>query len=184
MFEMTAVGLPIAAAGLLYMLLIGQRLIPDRGAQESPDAASDARPYLSEVTLQAGSALVGKTLREARLGHDMDLTVLRVVRNRNRYLTPQADLRIEIGDKLLIKGPRNPLLEFALSNAPASPQPQPIQRWWKHTTPRHRRARLWPARQDTPAPLTLFPDLDNIHTEDIQTVEAILLPVRPLSGAH
>ncbi len=183
MFEMTAVGLPIAAAGLLYMLLIGQRLIPDRGAQESPDAASDARPYLSEVTLQAGSALVGKTLREARLGHDMDLTVLRVVRNRNRYLTPQADLRIEIGDKLLIKGPRNPLLEFALSNAPASPQPQPMPEMVEtHNATPPEGETVAGAAEDA-RPIDAFPRLGtNIHTEDIQTVEAILLPRSPFIG--
>ncbi|HNT74179.1 MAG TPA: SLC13 family permease [Anaerolineae bacterium] len=180
MFEMTAVGLVIAVVGVLYMLSIGQQLIPDRGEQESVDGASDARPYLSEVVIQAESALVGKTLREARLGHDMDLTVLRVVRNRNRYLTPQADLRLEIGDKLLVKGPRNQLLQFALNNAPA-PLPSPA--------PDMAAAEAAPESDGDSRnanglrPIDTFPRLDaNIQTEDIQTVEAILLPRSPFIG--
>lgn len=181
MFEMTWVGLPIAVVGVIYMLVIGQRLIPDRGEQEGAEAISEARPYLSEVVIEEGSALAGKTLREARLGHDKDLTVLRVVRNRNRYLTPQADLRIERGDKLLVKGPRNQLLEFALNNTstPGQPAPQPLEPVAA--------AAGEDAAADAPAdaarPIDAFPKLGaDIQTEDIQTVEAILLPRSPFIG--
>lgn len=112
MFELTPVGLPLALMGLAYMVFIGQRLIPVRDGDTHDDAAFGIRPYLAEVVLLPESPLVGKTLAEAALGQDMDLAVLRVVRERNRYLAPQADLRLEAGDELLVEGPRDQLLKI------------------------------------------------------------------------
>lgn len=112
MFELTPVGLPLALMGLAYMVFIGQRLIPVRAGDVHDDETFGIRPYLAEVILLPESPLVGKTLAEAALGQDMDLTVLRVVRERNRYLAPQADLRLEAGDELLVEGPRDQLLKI------------------------------------------------------------------------
>ena len=110
MFELAPVGLPIAAVGLLYMVLLGQRLIPDRS--EPGESADDfvIRPYLAEMLILPGSPLVGKTLLQSGLGRDMDLTVLRVLRDVNHYLAPRAGLRLEEGDELLVKGQHGDIL--------------------------------------------------------------------------
>ncbi|HOT92347.1 MAG TPA: SLC13 family permease [Anaerolineae bacterium] len=113
LFEMTAVGLPIAVVGVVYMLTIGHRLIPNRGTDnEGSDTAWGLRPYLAEIIVQPGSPLIGKTLEESRLGRDLDLTVLRVMRGHNRYLVPQANLRLAEGDELLVKGQRDQILKI------------------------------------------------------------------------
>lgn len=111
LFELTAVGIPIAIMGILYMLTLGYRLIPDRGADEEFATPLGLRPYLTEVLILPGSPLIGKTLAESGLGRDMDLTVLRVVRDNNRYLVPQANLRLEEGDELLVEGQRVQILK-------------------------------------------------------------------------
>jgi di/tricarboxylate transporter len=110
MFELTLVGLPIAVVGVLYMLLLGHRLIPDRVQPEELTTAFGVRPYIAEIVVLPDSALVGKTLEESRLGHNMDLTVLRVVREGNRYLAPRARLQLEGNDELLVKGQRDDIL--------------------------------------------------------------------------
>lgn len=112
MFELTPVGLPLALLGVAYMLFIGQRLIPIRDGDTNDDIAFGIRPYLAEVVLLPESPLVGKTLAEAALGAELDLAVLRVIRERRRYLIPQADLRLEAGDGLLVEGPRDRLLKI------------------------------------------------------------------------
>ena len=78
MFEMAPVGIPIAIVGILYMLVIGRRLLPQRDRVE--DKTLGLRPYLTEVIIPEKSPLVGKTLAESGLGRDLDLTVLRLVR--------------------------------------------------------------------------------------------------------
>ncbi len=112
MFELTPVGLPLALMGIAYMLLIGQHLIPVRKGDSDDDDTFGIRPYLAEIMLLPESPLIGKTLTEAALGQDMDLAVLRVVRERNRYLAPQANLRLMAGDELLVEGPRDQLLKI------------------------------------------------------------------------
>lgn len=116
MFELTPVGVPIAVAGILYMLTIGRRLLPDR---TTPDDLSQLgnRLYLTELVVLPNSPLIGKTLTESSLGHEMDLTVVRVVRKENRALPtanrrlePRTGRRLRAGDILLVEGERTSLL--------------------------------------------------------------------------
>ncbi|MGC9358209.1 MAG: SLC13 family permease [Anaerolineae bacterium] len=111
MFELTLVGLPIAVIGVLYMLFVGRRLIPDRTSSDELEEAFGIRPYLAEVIVLPESPLVGKTLAESGLGRNLDLTVLRVVRDKKHYLTPRAQLRLEEKDELLVKGQRDQILK-------------------------------------------------------------------------
>jgi di/tricarboxylate transporter len=55
--------------------------------------------------------LADKTLAEAGLGRDLDLTVLRVVRDKNQYLIPTAELGLEEGDVLLVQGRSEDILK-------------------------------------------------------------------------
>ena len=82
MFELTPVGLPILAAGLLYMVLIGQRLIPERPAPQDFTETFELRPFLAELRILPGSTLAGKSLSESGLGRSYDLTVLAIIRDR------------------------------------------------------------------------------------------------------
>ncbi|MEY4941128.1 MAG: hypothetical protein RIQ93_2863, partial [Verrucomicrobiota bacterium] len=112
MFEMAPVGIPIAIAGLLYMFFIGRRLIPARAPAESLLENFGVRSYLTEVLVPAASPLVGKTLEEANLGRDLDLSVVRVLRDPNRYLWPRRELTLRAGDVLLVEGARENVLKI------------------------------------------------------------------------
>ena len=109
MFELAPVGLPIALVGLVYMLLLGRRLVPDRIPKEDIEGFS-ARIYLSELLVKADSPLAGQTLHEAGLGEKLDLKVLRVVRDGNRYIVPRSSTRLDAGDVLLVEGEREDIL--------------------------------------------------------------------------
>lgn len=110
MFELTAVGLPVLLVGLVYMLTIGVKLIPDRGGSGETTDEFELQPYLTEVEILPGSPLVGSTLGESGLGRDLDLTVIRVVHDGERVMAPTADLTLDVGDLLLVEGSRDVLL--------------------------------------------------------------------------
>lgn len=110
MFELTLVGVPIVLVGLLYMLLLGQHLIPDRTQAGNLQEQFGIRPYLSEILVLADSPLIDKSLADSGLGRDLDLTVLRVERGEEEMPAPQADLVLQEDDRLLVKGPRDELL--------------------------------------------------------------------------
>lgn len=112
MFELTPVGVPIAIAGLIYMYFIGRRLIPDRAPPEGLIEVFGLRSYVTEVLLLDDSPLVGKTIGEANLGRDMDLNIIRVLRNPNEYLWPRRDMKLRTGDVLLVEGKREDVLKI------------------------------------------------------------------------
>ena len=60
--------------------------------------------------MRPDSKLVGKSLAESGLGRDLDLTVLRVVRESGRTLPPRAQTRLEPGDVLMVEGRREEIL--------------------------------------------------------------------------
>lgn len=104
MFELTTVGVIIFAVGLLYMLLFGIRLLPNRGGEESLTEQYHIREYISEVLVLPESNLVGKTLGEANINLELDLTVLGIIRSSEQRIAPRSDARIESGDSLIVAG--------------------------------------------------------------------------------
>jgi di/tricarboxylate transporter len=112
LFELTPVGLPIAAAGLLYMFFIGRRLIPERAPAPGLLDQFELRSYITEVVILPKSRLVGKTVGEADFGRDMELAVVRVVRDETRYLLPRTAMELQAGDVLLVEGAREDVLKI------------------------------------------------------------------------
>lgn len=113
MFELAPVGIPIAIVGLIYMLTIGRRLIPVRDQPTDTDNGDfGMRQYLTEVVVLPESPLVGQTLAESALGKELDLTVVRVVRDKKRYLIPQANTTLQEGDVLMVEGQREEILRI------------------------------------------------------------------------
>jgi di/tricarboxylate transporter len=112
MFELTPVGLPIALAGIAYIYFFGRKLIPARVSTEDTSSEISSPIYLTEVILRQGSILAGRTLAETALGRDLDITVVRVIREDQRYLAPQSDLVLQVGDILLVEGKRNEILSI------------------------------------------------------------------------
>ena len=111
MFEMTPVGLCIAGAGLIYMVLVGKIWLKRSSNATAAEGQTQLRAYLSEVIILPESNLVGKTLGEAALGQDLDLTVVRLVRAKTQYLALRADMVLAAGDVLLVEGSPDDLLK-------------------------------------------------------------------------
>ncbi|HLF27658.1 MAG TPA: SLC13 family permease [Anaerolineae bacterium] len=112
MFELAPVGIPITIAGLIYLLTIGRRLLPDRSSANDAGDEFGSRVYLTEALILPESPLVGKTLAESNLSADFDLTLLRIIRNKRRYLAPRADTELHADDVLLVEGQREEILRI------------------------------------------------------------------------
>ncbi len=111
LFELTPVGLPIMLIGLIYMVAIGLKLIPQRAV---PDTLADEfglRPYISEIVLLPNCQLIGKTIFEADLSNKLDLTILALYRDENRQIIPSANTILREGDVLLVEGSRDQILK-------------------------------------------------------------------------
>lgn len=115
MFDFTPVGLSIAGLTIAF-LAIGWRLLPERRAASSMDAAFTIESYTAEAVLGAQSPAVGSTVAELEAMQEGDVSVAGIVRERFRRYAPTPESRLHAQDVLLLRGePEN--LEQLISQA-------------------------------------------------------------------
>lgn len=99
MFDFAPVGVAVALLGVVFVALLGWRLVPAR--KPSTDESFDTGNYLTEVRVPAGSKAVGLTLRAfEREIEDTGAQVVGLVRNEVRLTAPHGARRIR-GDDIL-----------------------------------------------------------------------------------
>jgi di/tricarboxylate transporter len=107
MFEFLPVGLAVCVAGVLYMVLVGHRLLPERTEASEPEYS--IREYLSEVVVTPGSPLAGQAIRDTHLAQ-MGLQV-RAIQRGERRLYPDPYVQLQEGDLLIVQAGREGLLQ-------------------------------------------------------------------------
>lgn len=110
MFEIAWVGIPVALAGMAYMLLIGGRLLPDRG--EDAGAFDDPREYTVEMHVLADGPLVGRTIIDAGLRNLGRLFLVGIVRRGQMVPAVTSEERLVAGDRLVFAGDVGAIIEL------------------------------------------------------------------------
>jgi di/tricarboxylate transporter len=111
MFELTAIGIPIAVVGILYMWMIGIRLIPERKNQKAEETIGE-RNYQADVVIVEDSPLIGKSLKQAKFTKDAGLSVAKLIRSSETLLSNLENIELQAGDELIIEGLRAELLKI------------------------------------------------------------------------
>ncbi len=110
MLDFLPVGGLIAVAGLIYMLLFGRRLLPDRPSlthsfhQVDLHDAYELAERMWLVRVMPGSRLARQTVQESDINAELGLTVAAVWRGRETIAIPKSTQVIYPADKLLIVG--------------------------------------------------------------------------------
>lgn len=103
MFEFAPLGLVMFGLGVLYMILLGVRLIPNRRRPEDLTQNYGMGHYLTEIVLRPEAQSVGKILGDSALIRDLDLDIIEVLRE-NRPLRPLTPWTIlSAGDVLRVR---------------------------------------------------------------------------------
>ena len=101
MFDLTWVGLPAAVCAIIYFVLVGHRLLPDRS---QPSALKDdLKNYFFEVRITADSPLIGRSIEAAELRALGDAYLVHI-RHEDAIIpaTPETVLRVD--DVLTFRG--------------------------------------------------------------------------------
>lgn len=106
MFDFAPVGLACAAAGLLFIAIIGWRLIPvDRDARGSGSSIPGLENYVAELVVTESSTIVGEFPEtfDAEL-EEADAAIIGLVKRGRRMPGLGRGLEIRVGDILVIEG--------------------------------------------------------------------------------
>jgi di/tricarboxylate transporter len=104
MFELTTVGVLVALGGIAYMLLLGRLMLPRHAAADSLTEQYHIREFITEVVILRGSPLAGRTLSEANINEELDLTVLSIIRNKRERIAPGPSVELKAEDLLIVQG--------------------------------------------------------------------------------
>lgn len=104
MFEFTPLGLIVLGVGMIYLLVVGPRLLPERiRPEEDLTAKFRMRVYLRRVRVREDSPLVGKTIQEGMQDVTFDMDILQIVRGTSTYIGPFSDQTIAAHDVLIVR---------------------------------------------------------------------------------
>jgi di/tricarboxylate transporter len=102
-FDFTPVGLICAVAGVLYIALIGWRLIPERSGTAGSEG--DSEHFVVEAKVPEASKAVGQTPRDLyELADKNDVTILGLVRRGKRLVGFAASETIRKNDLIVLEG--------------------------------------------------------------------------------
>lgn len=103
MFEFAPLGLVMFVVGSAYLLIVGIRLIPERRGKGDLIEDFSMSEYLTEIVVSDDSISAGKTIREAPIVHDLDLTILKIQSGEETIQLPGPNYVLQAGDILLVR---------------------------------------------------------------------------------
>ncbi|WP_299190654.1 SLC13 family permease [uncultured Litoreibacter sp.] len=114
MFDFAPVGGVTAIAGLIFVALIGWRLIPQKAdASTSGDPMDDYAEYIAELVVPEGSKLIGKRLRELNEDAEKaDVAILGLIQDGQRRYGSGQNRKLNAGDALVLEATPDALDEF------------------------------------------------------------------------
>ncbi|WP_084395760.1 SLC13 family permease [Henriciella aquimarina] len=109
-FEITAAGLCLAAAGTVYMVVAGRWLLPTRESLADLLPTSKNRRFIAQVLIPVDSVLIGKTIKETGFSAEKGFTVIDVMRQHRSRRDELSTLTLEAGDRLVLRSPVSEML--------------------------------------------------------------------------
>ena len=103
MFEFSRLGIIFFAVGVIYMMTIGRKMIPEHRTSGDPTRSFGLGDYLTELQLSDKSQLVGESLESAPLLEEFDIEVLQIIRGKD-LLRPTPKTVLREHDLLRVKG--------------------------------------------------------------------------------
>jgi di/tricarboxylate transporter len=111
MFDFAPVGVGVALAGVLFIGLIGWRLVPQRRPSNDSDLFH-IEDYITEVHVPENSNLVGKTIYDIKDVTQVDVVVLVLIRGERRLRAPSSIEIIRADDILVLEATPEDLREL------------------------------------------------------------------------
>jgi di/tricarboxylate transporter len=100
MFEMAPVGIFLFGAGVLYLLLAGNKLIPDRTISKQLTKKYDMGDYLTDIRILPGAPSIGKTISQSPIITDLKIDIIGFRKKQAHFSKPNYSTILEPDDVL------------------------------------------------------------------------------------
>ena len=148
MFDFALVGLAVTAAGVLFITLVGWRLIPYRKAPLAMGETLEIEDYMTEVRIPEDSRFVGKLIRDIEELVEEDVAIAGLLHREVVHSAPSSYQIVDANDILIIETDPEGLKTFL-----------------------DRTGFLLEGSKDISSEID-----QTLHSEDVSTVEAIVSP--------
>ena len=130
-FDFVPMGTVVLVAGILYLVLVGRHLLPERTAGGGLVDSYPVQEYLTEARVAEDSPLVGKTVGEADLERRYGLNVIHVhlCCQDGETVSAMTEHRLQPGDELHLEATASAILEAGRTLGLNPVPDRPIQPW-------------------------------------------------------
>ena len=112
-FDFAPVGGVAALAGLLFVSLVGWRLIPQRDAKTKSEGFGDIGQFIAELTVPEGSKYIDQRLQSLYgTAEKNDVAILGLLRDGKKRYGTAATTELKAGDALILEATPEALDEF------------------------------------------------------------------------
>ncbi|PWE30532.1 SLC13 family permease [Maritimibacter sp. 55A14] len=113
MFDFAPVGAVTALAGLVFVALLGWRLIPQRESESAGESLLETARYVAELTVPEDSGIIGSKVYELYAeAEGADVAIIGLIRDGKRRYGTSRNTAIRAGDALVLDGRPDALDEF------------------------------------------------------------------------
>lgn len=154
LFDFTPVGLMVTIVGILFIVLLGWRLLPRGGvSQKSLEDLFQIKGYMTEIQLPSDSPLVGITVAQLEEDESLDVMVLGLIRQQRRRSQLQPSEVLQGKDILFIETPPKGLDSLLKKTKAILVSDQPVSS-------------------------------EELHSKNMSVVEAVVMPGSSLEGRN
>jgi di/tricarboxylate transporter len=130
-FDFAPMGIVVLAAGILYVLTVGRRLLPERTPGGDLTNSYPVQEYLTEARVAEDSPLVGKTVQEADLErrHGLNVIHIHLCCQEGETAPTTTEHRLQPGDELHLEATAKAILDASQTLGLTPVPDRPIQPW-------------------------------------------------------
>ncbi len=108
MFAYTPVGIIVATAGIIFIILVGWRLLPSqRKAAKQPEDIFEIDDYITEIKVPEESPFIGKTVNDLEHLVEGEITIVGLIRKQRKRFMLQGEEVLEKNDILIVAAAHN-----------------------------------------------------------------------------
>lgn len=111
-FSIAPIGIALSLVGTVFMLLVGQFLLPSHEAQIAPETQAQLVHYFTELKIKANAPFIGQTLAQVKENGRFHFTVVGWMRDKRPLAHPFGQWAFQAEDVLLVHTTPNDLIAF------------------------------------------------------------------------